>query len=165
MGIPLITTGIAALLGAFMVNQFILTSVDTSTRLGRYVLSENLFSFMNNRFLATTVTLIPAWLLAVSNSYETLWRLFGSSNQLIAALSLLAVAAFFVSTKKNVRFILLPAFFILVTTLSALIYLTFRAGGYLQTGNYFLATLSFAMFLLGIFVGYDGFRAILKHKK
>ncbi|HLF53783.1 MAG TPA: carbon starvation protein A [Candidatus Nanoarchaeia archaeon] len=164
LGIPLITTGIAALLGAFMVNQFILTSVDTSTRLGRYVLSENLTPFLKNRILTTIITLVPAWLLAVTNSYDTLWRLFGSSNQLIASISLMVVASFFISTKKNVKFIVIPAIFILITTLSALVYLTFRAGGYLQAGNYVLAAISMAMFILGLFVAYEGLIAITKNK-
>ena len=164
LGIPLITTGIAALLGAFMVNQFILTSVDTSTRLGRYVLSENLAQVLKNKVLTTLITLIPAWLLAITNSYEILWRLFGTSNQLIASISLIAVMAFFISTKKNVRFIIVPAIFVLVTTLSALLYLIFRAEGYLQTGNYALASISMAMFLLGIFVAYQGIAAVIKRK-
>ncbi|MEM4259245.1 MAG: carbon starvation protein A [Candidatus Pacearchaeota archaeon] len=164
IGIPLITTGIAALLGAFMVNQFILTSVDTSTRLGRYVLSESLIPLLKNRFLTTIITLLPAWLLAITNSYETLWRVFGSSNQLIASISLIAVAAFFISTKKSVKFIVLPALFVLITTLSALVYLTFKSGGYLQEGNYALAIISIAMFLLGLFVSFEGLKAMIKTK-
>lgn len=165
IGVPLITTGIAALLGAFMVNQFILTSVDTSTRLGRYIISENLIPKLKNRFLTTLIILIPAWLLAVTNSYETLWRLFGSSNQLIASLSLIAIAAFFISTKKNVKFIVIPAILVLITTLAALIYLTLHSGGYLATGNYALVIISAAMFLLGLFVAYEGFKAIRKKKR
>ncbi len=82
--VPVLSVSIAALLGAFMVNQFILTSVDTSTRLGRFVISESLFPKLKNRILTTFITLVPAWLLAVTNTYETLWRLFGTSNQLIA---------------------------------------------------------------------------------
>jgi carbon starvation protein len=160
LGIPFIASGIAALLGAFMVNQFILTSVDTSTRLGRFVLTENLFPKMNNRVLATIITLVPAWLLAVTNSYETMWRLFGSSNQLIASITLITAAVFFISTKKHVKFILVPALFVLVTTLSALLYLTFRSGGYFATGNYVLAVISLGMFVLGLIVAGEGFAKI-----
>ncbi|MBS3065606.1 carbon starvation protein A [Candidatus Pacearchaeota archaeon] len=165
IGIPFITVGIAALLGAFMVNQFILTSVDTSARLGRFVISENLFPKFKNRFLTTLITLIPAWLLAVTNSYETLWKLFGSSNQLIASISLIAVTAFFISTRKKVKFIIIPAIFVLVTTLTALLYLTFGAGGYLATSNYLLTIVSLVMFVLGLFVAYEGFKVIRKRQK
>ena len=160
LGIPLITISFAVLLGTIMVNQFILTTVDTSTRLGRLVISENLFPKFKNRFLTTILTLIPAWLLAITNSYETLWKLFGSSNQLIASISLIAVSCFFISRKRNVKFILIPAVFVLLTTLSALIYLTFKTNGYLAQGNFALTSISLGMFILGVFVAFEGFRFI-----
>ena len=160
--IPVLSVGVAALLGAFMVNQFILTSVDTSTRLGRFILSESLFPKLKNKVLTTLMILIPAWLLAVTNTYETMWRLFGTSNQLIASITMMGVSAYFVSKKTKVKFILIPAFFVLVTTLSALLYLTFWAGGYISEGNYALAGVSLLMFGLGAFVAWEGFRILRK---
>jgi carbon starvation protein len=160
--IPGLSVGIAALLGAFMVNQFILTSVDTSTRLGRFIISENLAPKLKNRVLTTLITLVPAWLLAVTNTYETLWRLFGTSNQLIASITLIGVSAFFVSRKTKVKFIIIPALFVLVTTLSALLYLTFRSGGYFGEGNFVLAGISMLMLVLGIFVAWEGFNVLRK---
>ena len=162
LGIPLITISFAVLLGTIMVNQFILTTVDTSARLGRLIISENLFPKFKNRFLTTIITLIPAWLLAITNSYETLWKLFGSSNQLIASISLIAVSCFFISRKRNVKFILIPAVFVLLTTLSALIYLTFKTDGYFAQGNFVLTAISLGMFILGVFVAFEGFRFIRK---
>ena len=157
LNIPLIGVSFAALLGAFMVNQFIFTSVDSSTRLGRFILSENLFPKLKNRFVTTLIVLIPAWILAITNSYDTLWRLFGSSNQLIASISLITIAAYFVSKKKKVKFLIIPSIFVLVTTLSALMYLTFKSGGYLASGNFILAIISIGMFLLGLIVAFEGF--------
>lgn len=166
MGIPFVTVAVAGLLGAFMVNQFILTSVDTSTRLSRFIVSETLFSKLkNNKILVTLIVLIPAWLLAVTNSYETLWKLFGTSNQLIASISLIAISSFFVSRKIKVRFIMIPALFVLVTTLTALIYLTFRAGGYWANGNWALVVLSMVMFVLGLVVAWEGFGKLRRRKK
>lgn len=162
--IPVISVGIAALLGAFMVNQFILTSVDTSTRLGRFIISENLFPKLKNRVLTTLIVLVPAWLLAVTNSYETLWRLFGTSNQLIASITLIGISVFFIARKTKVKFIMIPALFVLITTLSALIYLTFRAGGYIAENNFALAGISLIMFALGAFVAFEGFRILRKKK-
>ena len=162
--IPFISVGVAALLGAFMVNQFILTSVDTSTRLGRFVISESLFPKLKNRFLTTLIVLIPAWLLAITNSYETLWRLFGTSNQLIASITMIGIAAFFISKKTRVKYIIIPAIFVLITTLSALIYLTFRAGGYIAEGNFILAGISMLMLVLGVFVAFEGFRILRKKR-
>jgi carbon starvation protein len=154
--IPVLSVSVAALLGAFMVNQFILTSVDTSTRLGRFIISEHLSPKLKNRILTTLITLIPAWLIAVTNSYETLWRLFGSSNQLIASITMIGVSAFFISKKIKVKFILIPAVFILITTLSAL------SGGYIGEGNFVLAGISLLMFVLGAFVALEGFKILRK---
>lgn len=162
LGIPLITFSFAALLGAFMVNQFIFTSVDSSTRLGRFILSENLFPKLKNRFITTLIVLIPAWLLAITNSYETLWKLFGSANQLIAAISLITVSAYFVSKKKKVKFLIIPSIFVLVTTISALAYLTLSSNGYLHSGNIALAAISLGLIILGIIVAVEGFLRLRK---
>ena len=165
IGIPLITVTVAGLLGAFMVNQFILTSVDTSTRLSRFIISESLIPKLKNKILITLLILIPAWLLAVTNSYETLWRLFGSSNQLIASITMIVVASFFISKNQKVKYILIPAVFVLITTMSALLYLTFSSQGHLSSGNWVLAIISLAMFALGLLVAWEGFSFLRKVSK
>lgn len=165
IGIPLVTMSIAGLLGAFMVNQFILTSVDTSSRLGRFVISETLIPKLKNRYLVAIITLVPAWLLAITNSYQSLWRLFGTSNQLIASITLIGISAYFISRKIKVRFIVIPMLFVLVTTMSALIYLTFRTGGYFTEGKSALGIISLLMFLLGLVVSFEGFKSLIKKKK
>ncbi len=165
IGIPFITISLAGLLGAFMVNQFILTSVDTSTRLSRFIISETLITKLKkNKLLVTLMILIPAWLLAVTNSYETLWKLFGTSNQLIASITLITISSFFVSKKIKVKFIIIPAIFMLITTMAALVYLTFRAGGYIGERNFVLAGISMLMFILGLFVAKEGFQVLRKKK-
>lgn len=164
--VPILSVSVAGLLGAFMVNQFILTSVDTSTRLGRFVITENLFPRFKNIYFASLITLIPAYFLAITNSYETLWRLFGTSNQLIASITLIGVSAYLISRKIKVKFIIIPALFVLVTTLSALLYLVFNPMGYLAEGSYVLTIISMLMFILGLFVAFEGFRILRnKHKK
>ncbi len=163
LGVPFITVAFASSLGALMVNQFILTSVDASARLSRYVLSENLFPKLKNKIFLTLITIIPAWILATTNSYETLWKLFGTSNQLIASISLITVSAFFNSKKIKTTFIKIPAMFVLLTTLSALLYLSFKTGGYLQSQNWALLIISAVMFLLGSIVAYEGLKRNKKH--
>lgn len=165
IGIPFVTMSIAGLLGAFMVNQFILTSVDTSSRLGRFVISETLIPKLKNRYLVAIITLIPAWLLAITNSYQSLWRLFGTSNQLIASITLIGISAYFISRKINIKFIVAPMLFVLVTTMSALIYLTFRTGGYFAEGKVALGVISLLMFLLGLVVSFEGLKSLMKKKK
>ena len=165
IGIPFLTASIAGLLGAFMVNQFILTSVDTSSRLGRFVISESLIPKLKNRYLITLITLIPAWLLAITNSYQSLWRLFGTSNQLIASITLIGISAYFISKKIKVKFIVIPMLFVLVTTMFALLYLTFRTGGYFAEGKIALGIISLLMFCLGLVVSYEGFKSLIKRRK
>ena len=166
-GMPFITIGIASLFGAFMVNQFILTSVDTSTRLSRFIISENLLSKLknkpSNKILITLAVLVPAWILAITNSYQNLWRLFGTSNQLIASVTMMAVATFFLSKKVKIKFIVIPALFVLITTTSALIYLTFWPGGYVAQGNWTLAVISLLMFCLGAVVAWEAFGHLIKN--
>ncbi len=149
-----------------MVNQFILTTVDSSARIGRFIITENLIQGLKKRkILATLMILVPAWLLAITNTYEELWKLFGSSNQLIAAITMIAVSAFFMNRKIKIKFIAIPAFLILITTLSALLYLTFRTGGFISNGNFVLGGVSMLMFVLGGLVAVEGFGKLLKVKR
>lgn len=164
IGIPFLTFGVASIIGASMVNQFILTTVDSSTRLGRYIISENLISKLKSRkILITVLILIPAWLLAVTNSYETLWKLFGSSNQLIASITMMTVSVYFLSRKKEVKFIVIPAFLVLITTLFSLLYLSFKSGGYWNSGNFVLVGISLLMFVFGLFISFESFKAMKKN--
>ena len=160
---PLVTISLAGLLGAFMVNQFILTSVDTSTRLGRFIISENLFSKLKNKFLTTILVLIPSWFLAITNSYQTIWKLFGSSNQLIAAITLISVSSYFIKKNIKIKFIVIPAIFMIITTLSSLVYLIFRNEGYLAEGNLMLTIISLIMFLMGIIIAFEGLNNLRKN--
>ena len=72
--------------------------------------------------------------------------------------------AFFISKKIKVRFIILPAMFVLATTLSALLYLTFKPSGYFEGGNYVLGGISLIMFFLGAYVAKEGFKILVKKK-
>jgi carbon starvation protein len=159
---PFLTIGVAGLLGAFMVNQFILTSVDTSTRISRFLMTETLIPKLNNKVIATLITLIPAYLLAITNSYEKLWRLFGTSNQMIAAITLIGVSSYFIMKKVKTKFITIPAIFVLITTLSALVYLSIFPGGYLSQQNYELIIISGIMFILGVYIAFEGFKKLFK---
>ena len=164
--IPFITFSLASLIGAFMVNQFILTSLDTSTRISRLVISENLkHKIFQNKIVAVLITIIPAYILAVTNSYATLWRMFGSSNQLIAAIALITISAYLIERKKHIKFLLIPTVFMIVTTISALVYGLFNKTGYVFSGNWLLAIISIALIVLGLFISWEGLRVLWRHKK
>ncbi len=109
-----------------MLNAFILTTLDTATRICRY-LTEELFG-IKNRFFATIVVIIPAGALALSGKWQKIWPAFGASNQLVAALALFVLSCWLLSKKKPVMATLIPAFFMLATTLASL---------FLQAASYF----------------------------
>jgi len=164
--IPFLTFSIASLIGAFMVNQFILTSLDTSTRIARLTLSETFNSkLLKNKLFAVLITIIPAYILAITNTYTNIWRIFGSSNQLIAAIALITISAYFVEHKQKIKFLLIPTAFMIITTISALIYGLFNKNGYIFTGNWLLSIISIALIILALIISYEGFNIIKKHKQ
>ena len=166
LNIPFLTFSIASLIGAFMVNQFILTSLDTSTRLSRFVLSETFNNkLLKNKIVGVLITIIPAYILAITNNYINIWRMFGSSNQLIAAIALITISAYFVEHKQKIKFLLIPTAFMIITTISALFYSLFNKNGYIFTQNWLLSIISIALIVLALIVSYEGFSIIKKYKQ
>jgi carbon starvation protein len=166
MGIPFLTFSIANLIGAFLVNQFILTSLDTSTRISRLLVSENFKKkILKNKIIGVLIAIVPAYFLAVTNAYADLWRLFGSSNQLIAAIVLITISAYFVEHKKKINFLIIPTLFMILTTISALFYSLFNSNGYLIEGNWVLSICAGTLILLALMVSWDGFKIVLNKKK
>jgi carbon starvation protein len=87
------------------------------------------------------------WTLASSNAFNALWPIFGTANQLLAALSLLAVSAWLLLRKKKAAVTLVPAVFMFLTTLASLsILLT----NYIRKRNYVLIAADLTLFLLSI---------------
>ena len=116
--------------GAMAFSTFVFDTVDVSTRLGRYIVQE-LFRWPT-RFGAWVGTLLtvalPVYFLAFapSGSWVNFWTLFGASNQLLAALTLLSISVWLHQRRQRVAFTLLPMLFVLVTTLYALVRLTLQ---------------------------------------
>jgi carbon starvation protein len=75
------------------------------------------------------------WVLAFSNAFNALWPIFGTANQLLAAMALLTVSAWLLLRKQRNWFTLVPAVFMIATTLVSLGILL---SGYIQKGNYIL---------------------------
>ncbi|MFO0982998.1 MAG: carbon starvation CstA family protein [Planctomycetota bacterium] len=110
--------------GAMAFSTFVFDTLDVCTRLGRYIIQE-LFQWRGaaGSILATLVTMAPpAYFLIVAKegSYLQFWKLFGASNQLLAALSLLIISVWLARSGRRIRFTLLPMLFVLVVTLYAL---------------------------------------------
>jgi carbon starvation protein len=114
--------------GAMAFSTFVFDTVDVSTRLGRYIVQE-LFRWPT-RFGAWVGTLLtvalPVYFVAFAppGSWVRFWTLFGASNQLLAALTLLAISVWLHQRRQKVAYTLIPMLFVLVTTLYALARLT-----------------------------------------
>lgn len=125
LGIPF---SFAVAFVALTVSAFALTSLDTCTRLARFALQE-FFENENgktaslisqNRHIATVITVFISVLLIVSGEFAVLWPIFGSANQLLGALALLAVTVWLFKKGNNPIFTLIPMFFMFAVTLSSL---------------------------------------------
>ena len=110
--------------GAMAFSTFVFDTLDVSTRLGRYIIQE-LFGWKSKvgAVVAVVLTIAPAAFIlgtAPTGSYVGFWTLFGASNQLLAALTLLAITVWLHHARKRIAFTLLPMIFVLTITLWSL---------------------------------------------
>jgi carbon starvation protein len=113
--------------------SFLLTSTDTATRLGRYMLEEvvgtpetSVQETATNRYVASGLLLcLPAYLLVGSGSWSTLWPLFGGANQTLAALALLAATLWLANWDESKQLIStgVPMALMLAVTVFALLWI------------------------------------------
>lgn len=120
--------GFAITFGAMAFSTFVFDTLDVSARLGRYLIQE--ITGWKSRAGAVAATLLtvgaPALLLAFAGEgmWQKFWTLFGASNQLLAALTLLSITVWLRQARKRIAFTLLPMLFVLAITLWALSKLT-----------------------------------------
>jgi len=143
-----------------ILNAFILTTLDSATRIGRY-LTQELFN-LKNRYAATLIIVGLSGLLMIKQAYNEIWPIFGAANQLIAALALIVITSWLLSKKKWVRYTLFPAIFMLVTTTAALGY---KVVAYIKAGNFLLLAIAIALLGMAMFVLYESLRHISKRGK
>jgi carbon starvation protein len=110
--------------GAMAFSTFVFDTLDVSLRLGRYIVQE-LFGLRGRigAIIGTLATIFVPFvcvLIAPKGSWNDFWTLFGASNQLLAALSLLSITAWLYKARQRIAFTLLPMLFVLVITLWAL---------------------------------------------
>lgn len=124
LGLP---SAIARTFGMLAVSTFLLTTLDTCTRLCRFVLQE-LFgigsSLLGRIWTTLAVLALPAAMafrqIAGKPAWQAIWPAFGASNQLMAALALLVVYVWLRSEGRAAGYVLAPTAFMFVTTVTAL---------------------------------------------
>lgn len=138
---PLVGSTFGMLIAIFTLNAFVLTTLDTATRITRYI-TEEMFGtafkikiFGNPYFSTAVVVLLALWL--ALGSWTAIWPIFGASNQLIAAIVLIVVSVYLFQKNQPTAYTLYPAIFMTITSIGALIYqlvLFYRSSNYLLLG-------------------------------
>jgi carbon starvation protein len=125
--------------GLLALSTFILTTLDTATRLGRYIFEE-FFQMRggSSRYLATLATLALPTVFAMITltdatgkpipAYKAIWPVFGATNQLLAGLTFVVLAVWLRRGQKKTGFIWLPLLFMTTATLHALVLLIQKHG-------------------------------------
>ena len=163
-----LSTPIARTLMAVLVVSFAATTLDTATRIQRFILHEMGdaldFAPLRNRYLATTIAVVPAAFLAFGEATEpgtqqtkqlgwVLWPIFGASNQMLAALTLMVLAIYFWVRRKPVLPLVIPLVLVVAVTISALFG---KLSAFVAAGNYLLATLSAVLLALVLWMLLEG---------
>ncbi|WP_026478785.1 carbon starvation CstA family protein [Alkaliphilus transvaalensis] len=166
------------------VSAFALTSLDSVARIGRLSFQELFMEddgkvenmtpirkLLTSKFFSTGVTLAFAYMLSVVG-YQNIWPLFGSANQLLSALALIALAVFLKKTNRKGFMLWGPMVIMLAVTFTALTQVIYRIFNKIFVANDFVLhvdglQLVFAILLvaLGLMVAISGFKKIFESKK
>ena len=165
-------------------SAFCLTSLDTATRLARFMFQEfwldgskgetpetvtGYKKVLTNPLVATLITVFLGIMLGL-NGYAKIWALFGSANQLLAALGLLAVATWLGNIGKDNGMFLFPMGFMLIVTIASLIintknqFAVISAGG-ADWGPWVQAILGILLVILALVLAHEGIQTISNTKK
>lgn len=164
------------------VSVFALTSLDTGTRLSRFMFSElflkkgettykdasGVRKFLAHPLAGTAIMVIIGCVLG-GLSLSQIWGLFGAANQLLAGIALMAVAAWLGNAGKNNKMFYIPMIFMLAATLTSLI-LTVKtkigmvAGGTAAWGDWFQLIFAAAMAVLAVILVVEGFQTLFLKK-
>ena len=158
---------LAQTITAVLVISFAATTLDTATRIQRFILGEVgeaiEFSILKNRYVATLIAILPALALTFWSIYDPLsgqstkagwilWPIFGASNQMLAALTLMMLSIYFWKKDKPVLPLVIPFILITITTLSALV---LNAHSFFRN-NHFLLFINSFLTLLIVWMIYEG---------
>jgi carbon starvation protein len=168
--------GTALGFGAFVV--IVLTVVQLVFRVMRVTLTEwvgEAVPTVRNMHVSTFISMLLTLGLVLTGTWVYLWQLFGASNQLMAALSLLVVTVWLKAEKRNPAYALYPMLFMYVTTLAATLvtarnlYVTIAANpnmsGLPVAGAWAMIFVSLLLIVAAVFIGWDGWKAYQRYAK
>ncbi len=178
--------GVVRVLNTLLVltySAFCLTSLDTATRLARFMFQEFFLEpgqtvddikdgwkkTLVNPYVATIITVILGIVLGMTG-YSKIWGLFGAANQLLAGIGLLAVATWLGNVGKNNKMFLLPMGFMIIVTICSLCVTVKNQIGIISAGGadwgpYAQAILAVILIVLAIVLVIEGIQTLSKQKK
>ena len=167
-----ISQEVASTLLAVMVVLFAGTTMDSGVRLQRYIIQEwgdiyNI-SIIRNGVVATLVAVLCCLLLAFGaggadgSGGMIIWPLFGSTNQILASLTLLVISVMLIKANRPAKYTLIPMSFVLIMAFFAGV---IKLGEYYQQGNWLLVTLDLLVLVVSVLVMLEAWSVIVKHRK
>ncbi len=164
------------------VSAFCLTSLDTATRLARYMFQEfwlepgqdpkdatGYKKILTNPYVATGITVVLGIALGMTG-YANVWPLFGAANQLLAALGLMAVATWLGKMGKNNKMFFLPMAFMLIVTLTSLCQTIMKNFGNVTAGtdpvwSVIRLVISVLLVVLAVVIAFDSVETLAGQKQ
>lgn len=151
------------ILAVFMVS-FAGTTIDTATRIQRYVISELGADigqkWLANKYVATGLAVVSAYLLAFKRGANIIWPLFGATNQLLAGLALLTVTVYLARERKPLVYTMAPMVFMIIMTTTGMIA---NLRNYINGGQTLLAVIDAIVLLLEAWLIVEAFAALKKY--
>ncbi len=168
--------GTALGFGAFMV--IVLTVTQLVFRLMRVTLTEwagDAFPAFRNMHVSTIFSMLVTVALVLTGTWVYLWQLFGAANQLMAALSLLIVAVWLRSAKRNPAYAFWPMLFMYITTMAATLVTAYNLYKTIATkagmaalpvaGAWAMIIVSVLLFIAALLIGWDGYQAYQRYAR
>lgn len=150
--------------GILLVEGFVATTLDTAVRINRYLFEElwsllfkNPPKWMKSYIFNSALSVVIMLFLAFTNAFSVIWPIFGTANQLLAALTLITLAVWLSARRKKNLFVTIPAVFMIITTFFSLIILLKT---YYVSHNYILLATDILMFVLTVALIVVAFKSV-----
>ena len=155
LALPFVSVAIAVVFGILMLEGFVVTTLDSSVRLSRYLLQElwdvvyhsEAPAWLRRPLTNSLIAVALMFFFAVSGTVRQMWPIFGAGNQVMGALALTTVTVWLVQRARHSLFAAVPAVFMIATTSAALVLL---ARTNLAAGNAVLGYTAMALLFLAL---------------
>ena len=165
--LPFLSFTFASMIAVLALNTFVLTTLDSAVRITRFIVQESVgekIVLFKNKYVCTILVVFFSYLIGATDGWQKIWPIFGATNQLIAAVALFVIATWLMAMGKPTKFALYPAIFMVITTIGALAWQSYRF--YTQPEpNIFLGTAAVFLIILALFVGYEGMSTLRGRKE